>query len=80
MTPDERRAAPGDYEAQVGQGAITSHTDENLRSSDRGIVLLRRLLMRQVEEVAAGKDPVGVSFDPTEPPVALEAANRMLEA
>ena len=36
--------------------------------------------MRQVEEVAAGKDPVGVSFDPAEPPVALEAANRMLEA
>src|SRR5690349_24382586 len=37
MTEEERRAAPGDWEAQIGQGAITSHSDEHLVSSDRGV-------------------------------------------
>ena len=80
MTPVERRAAPGDYEAQVGQGPITLHTDENLRSSDRGIALLRRLLLKQVEAVKNGDDPIGVSFDPDAPPIVFEASNRVVDA
>ncbi len=80
MSPQERREKPGDYEAQVGQGPITFHTDENLRSSDRGIALLRRRLQKQVEEVKAGRDPIGVSFDPDEPPIVFEASNRVVDA
>ena len=34
---------PGDYEAQAGQGAITLHSEEHLVSSDRGVVLFRKL-------------------------------------
>ena len=52
MTPEERREVPGDWEAQVGQGAITFHSDEHLATSDQGMVMLRRVLHRQVNAVA----------------------------
>ena len=80
MTPEQRRAAPGDWEAQIGQGPITLHSEERLTTSDRGIVLLRRLMQRQLDEIAEGRDPVGVSFDPAAPPIVFEAANRIVEA
>ncbi len=60
LTPEEHRRFPGDYEAQVGQGPIAVHSAEHLRTSDRGIALLRRLLERQLAAVAAGGDPVGI--------------------
>jgi hypothetical protein len=41
--------------------------------------MLRRLLQRQLDTVAAGGDPVGVSFDPAAPPVAFEAGNYILD-
>ena len=34
--------------------------------------MLRRLLQRQLDAVAAGGDPVGVSFDPAAPPVGAQ--------
>jgi hypothetical protein len=37
LTDAEHRDFPGDYEAQVGQGPITLHSEENLVSSDRGV-------------------------------------------
>ena len=73
MTPAERRDAPNDWEAQTGQGPITFHSEEHLTSSDRGIIMLRRLLARQVDAVAAGQDPIGVSFDDSAALVKLEA-------
>ena len=56
LTPEERRARPNDYEAQVGQGPITLHSEEHLAASDRGISMLRRLLKRQLQELGAGRD------------------------
>jgi len=75
MTEAERRDAPGDWEAQVGQGPITFHSEEHLATTDKGIAMLRRLLKRQVEAVAEGKDPIGVSFDAKAPPIRFEAGN-----
>jgi len=75
MTEAQRREKPGDWEAQVGQGPISLHSEEHLASSDRGIVMLRRLLTRQVRAVADGEDPIGVSFDEAAPPVKLNAGN-----
>jgi nitrite reductase/ring-hydroxylating ferredoxin subunit len=75
MSEAERRERPGDWEAQTGQGPITAHSEEHLVDSDRGIVLLRRLLGKQLETVSHGRDPLGVSFDPDAPPVTLEAGN-----
>ena len=35
-------------------------------------------LQRQIDAVAAGKDPAGVSFDPKSPPVVFEAGNYIM--
>ena len=70
---------PGDYETQVGQGPITLHSVERLSSSDRGVSMVRRQFLEQVQIVAEGGDPVGVSFDPDEAPVALRAGNYVVE-
>ncbi len=75
LTEAEHRAMPGDYEAQVGQGAITLHSEEHLTTTDKGIAMLRRVLRRQVKAVAEGRDPVGVSFDPAAAPIVFEAGN-----
>lgn len=53
-----------DIMAWVSQGAIADRTRETLGSSDRGIVLYRRLLLDQLERVRAGHDPLGVVRDP----------------
>jgi hypothetical protein len=75
LSEAEHRDFPGDYEAQVSQGAITAHSEEHLASSDRGIVMLRRLLQRQLDALREGRDPAGVSFDPAAAPVHFEAGN-----
>jgi hypothetical protein len=79
LTPEEHQQFPGDWEAQVGQGPIASHSDEHLATSDQGVVMLRRLLQRQLDAVAAGTDPAGVSFDAATPPVAFEAGNYIMQ-
>jgi phenylpropionate dioxygenase-like ring-hydroxylating dioxygenase large terminal subunit len=75
LTEEEHQRFPGDYEAQVGQGAITLHSEEHLVTSDRGVSMLRRLLTRQVERVAAGEDPIGVTRGAESCLVELEAGN-----
>lgn len=64
---------PGDYETQVSQGEITFHSEEHLNSSDRGVSMLRKVFRDQLEAIAAGKDPMGVNFDPAKALVQLEA-------
>jgi 5,5'-dehydrodivanillate O-demethylase len=49
-----------DFAAWVGQGAIADRTRELIGPSDRGIVLLRRQLLADIEAVARGEDPKGV--------------------
>ena len=78
LTAEEHQQFPGDWEAQVGQGPITLHSDEHLATSDQGVVMLRRLLQRQLDAVAVGRDPAGVSFDPAAPPVMFEAGNYII--
>lgn len=77
LTEEEHQAYPGDYEAMVSQGEVAKHSEEHLATSDRGIVMLRRLLMKQLEAVKEGRDPAGVSFDPATPPVRFSAGNWM---
>jgi len=78
LTEAEHQRFPGDYEAQVGQGAFAPHSEEHLVSSDRGVAMVRRQLRRQLEAVAAGRDPAGVGFDEDAPPTPLEAGNFLL--
>ncbi len=63
MTPAERQEFPSDWEAQQGQGAITLHSEERLGASDKGIIMLRKLIKKQIRIVRDGGDPIGVVFD-----------------
>jgi phenylpropionate dioxygenase-like ring-hydroxylating dioxygenase large terminal subunit len=78
MSEEERQRAPGDWEAQVGQGSITFHSEEHLASSDRGVAMLRRFFRKQIEIVAAGGNPAGVVFE-HDAPVRFRAGNYLEE-
>ena len=75
MTDEERRDNPGDFEAQAGQGQISLHSEEHLASTDRGIIMQRRMLKAQIKLVAQGADPIGVAFDPDEALVTVRSGN-----
>lgn len=78
LTDDEHQRYPGDYEAQVGQGPITLHSEERLSSTDRGVSMVRRQFKQQVRVVAEGGDPAGVEFDPSNALVQVVAGNYIL--
>jgi phenylpropionate dioxygenase-like ring-hydroxylating dioxygenase large terminal subunit len=80
MTEQEHQQFPGDYEAQVGQGPVTLHSEEHFGQSDRGILMIRRMLGDQLEAMAKGTDPVGISYDTNAPPLEFEAGNYIREA
>ncbi len=60
MTEAERQRFPGISEAQSGQGPISLHSEEHLVTGERGIMMQRKILEKQIEVVAAGGDPLGV--------------------
>jgi len=75
MTMEEHQDTPGDYEAQAGQGPISLHSEEHLASSDRGIIMQRRILKAQIKLVAEGGDPIGVAYDPAKALVKIRSGN-----
>jgi len=79
-TPDEMQRMPGDYEAQVSQGAITMHSNEHLSLSDRGVIMLRKLFRQQLEAISAGQDPVNESYDETASPIRIESGRFVVKA
>jgi 5,5'-dehydrodivanillate O-demethylase len=61
----ERVAYPSFFGAQdqlmqLSQGPIAPREHEHLRSSDRGIIAVRRALRQAIDDVRNGKDPSGV--------------------
>ena len=71
LTDEERQRFPSDGEAQGSQGAIPMHSEETLATTDRGVVMLRRLLKSMIDDVEAGRDPMNVSMT-EEPPRHLD--------
>jgi hypothetical protein len=53
----ERQRQPGDYDALVSQGAVANRKNEHLSTTDRGIVMFRRMLGRAIEAVRIGETP-----------------------
>jgi 5,5'-dehydrodivanillate O-demethylase len=53
-----------DFVAWVGQGAIADRTQEHLGRSDRGVVMIRRRFLDDLDAIAAGRDPKAVIRDP----------------
>jgi 5,5'-dehydrodivanillate O-demethylase oxygenase subunit len=46
-----------DFIAWVGQGTIADRSEEHLATSDRGILLLRKRFLTDLEAIARGEDP-----------------------
>jgi 5,5'-dehydrodivanillate O-demethylase len=55
-----------DFVTWVGQGRIADRSQEYLSQSDRGIVMIRRRFVRDLEAIAHGGDPKGVIRDPAQ--------------
>jgi nitrite reductase/ring-hydroxylating ferredoxin subunit len=53
----ERQLQPGDYDALVSQGAIADRNNEHLGTTDRGIVMFRRMLRRAIDAVQTNETP-----------------------
>src|SRR5262249_1997121 len=62
---EERQRQPGDYDAQVSQRPIAVHALEHLATSDRGVVMFRRMVRNGVRAVQRGEDPFGVLRTPS---------------
>jgi len=55
-----------DHMAWETQGPIADRSRERLATSDRGVVMLRELMKREIEKVRQGLDPKGVIRDPAQ--------------
>ena len=54
-----------DDAAQESQGRIADRTSEHLATSDRGIIMLRKMWREAIDAVAAGNEPMHVLRDPS---------------
>jgi hypothetical protein len=62
-----RQRQPGDAEAQESQRPIAVHALEHLGTSDRGVIMLRRLIREGISAVQRGGDPRRVVPTPGQP-------------
>jgi 5,5'-dehydrodivanillate O-demethylase oxygenase subunit len=58
-----------DHMAWETQGPILDRTCERLTTSDRGVILFREVMMREMDRVQLGLDPMGVIRDPARNPM-----------
>ena len=66
-----------DFVTWVGQGRVADRSKEYLGPSDRGIVMIRRRFLNDLEAIKDGKDPKGVIRDPeVNRAIALPVAER----
>ena len=56
-TYEERQRQPGDFEAQESQRPIAVHALEHLGATDRGVILVRKLVREGIRAVQRGEDP-----------------------
>jgi 5,5'-dehydrodivanillate O-demethylase oxygenase subunit len=52
-----------DFVTWVGQGRVADRSQEYLAPSDRGVVMLRRRFLQDLERLKEGKDPKGIIRD-----------------
>jgi 5,5'-dehydrodivanillate O-demethylase len=66
-----------DFVTWVGQGRMADRSKEYLAPSDRGVVLLRRRFLNDLEAIEQGRDPKGIVRDPeTNRAIPLPVAER----
>jgi len=54
---EERQREPGDYDAVSSQGPVANRKAEHLGTTDRGVVLSRRMIASAIGSVQEGKTP-----------------------
>lgn len=57
-----------DHMAWETQGPVADRTRERLATTDRGIIMLRAVMFREMMKVQAGQDPLGVVRNPAKNP------------
>jgi nitrite reductase/ring-hydroxylating ferredoxin subunit len=65
----ERQREPGDYDAVVSPGAIANRKAEHLGTTDRGVVLIRRMLATAINTTKEGRVPAIPRLPEPERPV-----------
>jgi nitrite reductase/ring-hydroxylating ferredoxin subunit len=75
LTEDERHRMPGDKEAIESQGPIAIHANERLATTDRGVIMTRKMLKGAIDAVASGADPAGILRDPDRDMITTIAGN-----
>jgi nitrite reductase/ring-hydroxylating ferredoxin subunit len=58
----ERQRFPADFDAQSSQRPIAVHALEHLASTDRGVIMLRKIVRDGIRAVARGEDPYGTHW------------------
>ena len=66
---------PDDKEAQISQRPIAVHALEHLGTTDRGVIMFRKLLRRAIRDVREGRDPQNVFRDSQRSLIAVAAGN-----
>ena len=77
---EETQRTPDDKEAQVSQRPIAVHALEHLATSDRGVVMFRRLLREAIKAIEKGEDPPCTYRDRSNRIVKNQARNAVLPA
>jgi len=75
LTDDERHRMPGDKEAIESQRPIAIHANEHLATTDRGVIMTRKMVKSAIDAVAGGADPAGILRDPARDVVTTLAGN-----
>lgn len=68
-----------DHMAWETQGPIADRTVERLATTDRGIVMWRQVVQREIARVAEGLDPMGVIREPNPPVIDTHLAASIAE-
>ena len=62
----------------MSQRPIAIHALEHLATTDRGVIMTRRMVARAIEAVSEGRDPAGVLRDSNASLITTAAGNAVL--
>jgi phenylpropionate dioxygenase-like ring-hydroxylating dioxygenase large terminal subunit len=72
---EDTQRHPDDKEAQLSQRPIAVHALEHLGTTDRGVIMFRKLLRRAIQDLREGRDPQNVFRDPSRSCITVVAGN-----
>jgi phenylpropionate dioxygenase-like ring-hydroxylating dioxygenase large terminal subunit len=79
LTEEEHQRMPGDNEAITSQRPIAVQALDHLGQSDRGVIMVRNMLKREIAKMRQGQDPLGIIRDSTHDLVRTRAGNYVVE-